>query len=178
MKDEYPLRFSEINPFPDKKLETLKQEPAPIVLLLDGLSLPENLGALFRIADAAGIAGIYGFRMKMNVHQNKIQKIARNTNQHIYYKELTEWEEVERLMQSFYPIALEYTNKSVPFKTYKNDKACMLVIGNEQRGVSKEMLQLCEKSLHIPMLGMNSSMNVSVATGIVLYHLLDNMKRI
>lgn len=178
MNKEYPLSFHEINTNPEERIYKLKHEPAPIVLLLDGLKDPDNLGSMFRLADAACIAGIYGYKVNIKPKQSKIERISRNTLKNISYTQLDSIEDVQALAKDYHPIALEYTNKSIPFNGYRNESPCMLVVGSEQTGVSGELLSICKTSLHIPMLGFNSSMNVSVATGIVLYHLLGNMKRI
>ena len=108
----------------------------------------------------------------------KIDKVARQTTKHIRYRPIETIEEIQQLAMNFCPIALEYTNKSMAFNHYTGDDPCMLIIGNERRGVSEELLRISKKSLHVPMLGMNSSMNVSVATGIVLFHILGAMGRI
>ncbi|WP_462251060.1 TrmH family RNA methyltransferase [Ekhidna sp.] len=169
---EYPLTFQEINPDPELRIKKFKSEPSPIIFLLDGLEDIRNVGALFRLADASRIVSIYGYKMNLEDNANKIERISRQTTDHIDFQQLDSIDEVRNLGSKFKPIALEYTNQSIAFNTYSKKDPCMLIIGNERRGVSKELLELCHESLHIPMLGKNSSMNVSVAAGIVTYHLL------
>lgn len=178
MTNEYPLPFRDINPDPNRRREEILKQPNPIILVLDGLDDARNLGAIFRLADAARVAGIYGFRMNELDDLNKVVKVSRQTANQLPYQALEDIQEIVALTNQYRPIALEYTNKSIPFKEYGNHEPCMLVIGNERRGVSNELLELCKVSLHIPMLGQNSSMNVSVATGIVVYHLLSNLGKI
>ena len=75
-------------------------------------------------------------------------------------------------------LALEITNNSISLNKYnfeKNEKYAF-VIGNEQKGVSQEALNLSDKSVHIDMYGNNSSMNVSVATGIAVNECLNKIK--
>jgi len=170
MKDEYPLDFRSINPNPEERLQ---QTPTPIILMLDRLQDPRNLGSLFRLADACRLVGIYGFRCTVDPKASRTQRAARHTLQYIPYQPLQELSQVEALTQQYRPIALEYTNRSVPYYAYQQKDPCMLIIGNEQRGVSGDLLEMSVQSLHIPMLGMNSSMNVAVASGIVLYHFLN-----
>lgn len=178
MEKERQLGFQDINPDPRKRAEQIKAKPNPVILLLDGLNDPENLGAMFRLADAACIAGIFGYNMTLDSQHTKIKRISRDTVGHIPYKSLYSLNELNILLEKYQAVALEYTNKSIPFTEYRDTKPCMLVIGNEQRGVSDELLELCQTSIHIPMLGMNSSMNVSVATGIAVYHFLAVMGKI
>lgn len=177
MKEEYPLSFSEINQNPETRLCEFRNDPSPIVFLLDEMEDPRNLGSIFRIADAARVSTIYGYRMN-NIDSSKIEKVSRQTNEHISFNFINSLAEVEKLSKAYIPIALEYTNKSKAFNMYVKNEPCMLIIGNERRGVSKELLSICHSSLHIPMLGQNSSMNVSVATGIVVYHLLKTLNKI
>lgn len=175
---EYALPFQEIILNPTDRAKEIQNNPNPIILLLDGLDDPRNLGAIFRLADATRIQEIYGFKMRAPSKPDKLERVARQTTAHILYKELETLDEVLAITKTHLPIALEYTNKSVPFNTFKNGEPCMLIIGNEKSGVSGELLEICKASLHIPMLGQNSSMNVSVATGIALYQILGNMKKI
>lgn len=174
MSEEYQLSFHEISMQPKN---SKGYKPNPIVLLLDRLEDARNLGAIFRLADAGRIAGIYGYHTQLE-DKPKTQRVARQTTKHIHFEELTNMDQVQALSKDYHPIALEYTNKSISFKAYTSKVPCMLIIGNERRGISKELLNICQVSLHIPMLGQNSSMNVAVATGIVLYQLLDNMGKI
>lgn len=178
MKDEYPLPFHEINPSPKKQDASITNDPAPIILLLDGIANPRNLGSLFRLADACGLKRVYGYHIGPFSNLQKIDRVARQTTGRISFEPLHEIESIHDLFKQYHPIALEYTNLSVPFQQYDNAAPCVLVIGNERQGVSKELLELCQTSLHIPMLGQNRSMNVAVATGIVLYHLLVNMGKL
>lgn len=177
MSNERQLSFEEINPDPDFKLEELQKKPSPITLLLDRIDDAKNLGAIFRLADAAGIRTIYGFQIK-STNSKKFEKVSRQTTSHIAFIHLEELNEVIKLTTEYKPICLEYTNKSIPYTEFKEQSPCMLIIGNERNGVSEDLLSISETSLHIPMLGKNSSMNVSVATGIVVYHLLENMNQV
>ena len=175
--DEYQLPFEEINVDPKKRGEEIANNPNPVILLLDRLDDPRNLGSIFRLADAGRVKGVYGFRMQKGDHL-KMDRVSRQTADHIPYIPVEDMEEVHDLATTFTPLSLEYTNKSVSYHTYLHKNPCMLIIGNERRGVSTELLEVSQKSLHIPMLGQNSSMNVSVATGIVLFHLLNNMGKL
>jgi tRNA G18 (ribose-2'-O)-methylase SpoU len=174
MNLEYPLSFHEINPDPEERSQLIRNNPNPIIFLLDEMEDIENLGAMFRLADAGRIAGIYAYKTKIKFTSKKLERVSRQTFNHINFKELNDIEEISELAKKYFPIALEYTNKSIPFKAYKKTNPCLLIIGNEKRGVSQELLNLCKASVHIPMLGQNSSMNVGVAAGIILYHLLSN----
>ncbi|WP_436515691.1 hypothetical protein [Ekhidna sp. To15] len=72
---------------------------------------------------------------------------------HITHKGLRSIGEVIEFTKEFTPIALEYTDKSTSFNEYLQNVLCMLVIGNERRDVSSELLEICEKRPHIPYVG-------------------------
>jgi 23S rRNA (guanosine2251-2'-O)-methyltransferase len=94
------------------------------------------------------------------------------------------WKQVESIAkaikdfkkQGYTIIAIEQTKTSIHFKKYNLKKGQKIVIvpGNEVDGVPKAILKLADVILELPMRGMKESLNVSVATGIILYHLLDN----
>ena len=175
---ERPLSFNEIISDPEERVERMHNDPNPIILLMDRLEDIGNVGSLFRLADAAGLAGVYGYKMKTDLQNIQLNRISRQTTEHIHFKNLETLEEVVELTQTYQPIAVEYTNQSIPYNQYQNSQPCMLIVGNERRGVSQELLDISQSSLHIPMLGKNSSMNVSMAAGIVVYHLLEIMDSI
>ena len=70
-------------------------------------------------------------------------------------------------------VALEHTSKSISYCDYQYDFPMCLVVGNEVDGVSQEILSLSDAAVEIPMHGIKQSLNVSVAYGIVIYHIVD-----
>ncbi len=175
---EHAMDHGEINPDPTTRLDLFATSPSPVILVLDRVTDPLNLGVILRLADAGRLAGIYGYQTEINLKSRRLNRISRQTMDHVSFQCVDTIDEIKSLSKTYTPIALEYTNQSIPYHQYTKPDPCMLVLGSERNGVSDEMLELCHTSLHIPMLGMNSSMNVSTATGIVLYHLLNVMKRL
>ena len=66
-------------------------------------------------------------------------------------------------------VALEKTADSIDIKDFKTSGDFALVVGNEVEGVTEDILKLCDKVVHIPMLGKKESLNVSIAGGIAMY---------
>ena len=155
----------------ERRLQKIKESRAGVSLLLDGIEDYRNLGALFRIADAANLDHIYGYRMPELFSHRKLGKVARSTQRFIPHSNLSQGEEIVALQDNFELIALELTDQSIPYHEYYPEGPCALIIGNESLGVSTELLSLASRSIHIPMHGINHSMNVAVATGIAVYHL-------
>jgi len=170
---ERPLTFKDLRPRPESYREEIRLNPHPVALLLDQIGDPKNLGALFRTADAVRAKQIFAFRMDGVIHNPKVRRVARSSQQSVAYREIEHLEEVQALRSYYQMIGLEWTNASTAYTEYAPQKPTLLVIGNEERGISPDLLQWCEGCVHIPMYGFNTSMNVAVATGIVLYKLLE-----
>ena len=154
-------------------LQQINQARHPVSLLLDGLNLPANIGAAFRLADAANLQHIYLYRCGELEHSKKWKRVARSTQQYVPFTFLQQLEEIEALQIKQQLIALEWTNTSIPFRQFQPVQPVVLVLGNEQRGVSDELLNLVQHCLHIPMYGVKTSMNVTVAAGIAVYDLIE-----
>ena len=152
-----------------------------IILILDGVRSAENVGAIFRTADAIGISEIIlggitpGVTDRFGRPNPKIAKTAlgaEKTISHQSIKDLVSY--IQEVKKNGYTIvALEQTEKAVDYKTYIPKEKTILIVGNEVSGVSKEILDLADTVIHIPMRGEKESLNVSVATGIALFQLFD-----
>ena len=102
-------------------------------------------------------------------------KVARSTNQYIQYESIETLESVKALATEYEIIALDKTSESIDYTQFERkatDKKLLLILGSEQFGVQEDLLKLATQSIHLPMLGVNTSMNLSVATGIAVFHLL------
>ena len=73
-------------------------------------------------------------------------------------------------------VAIEQSHTSIPYTTLKSSFPLALVLGNETTGVTPETLALCDKTVEIPMWGINKSLNVIVSAAIVSYHLMTKTK--
>ena len=154
----------------------------PIVLVLPDLTHPVNVGSLFRVADAFALEKVYLTGKTPAPPNRRIRKSSRATEQFVPYAvEKNPRHVIQVLKKSGYHIlCLERTVSSVDIRKLEVtslDKIC-LVVGSEARGISDDLLELAEETVHIPMYGKNSSMNVSVATSIALYELLDKHYRV
>ncbi|MFC7357130.1 TrmH family RNA methyltransferase [Jejudonia soesokkakensis] len=146
-----------------------------LILLCDGIQSPANIGALFRLSDALGVAKIIFCNTTIDFTSNRLLRTARNTVSKVPHlvSEKTTLSELEALKTVGYTtIALELTDQSTPLKEFSaKTKKIALVIGNERHGVSKDVLLNVDQSIYIEMFGENSSMNVAQATAIALYAL-------
>ncbi len=153
----------------------------PIYLVLDEVEDPINIGSIFRLADALGVEKILLCGVDDSILLNKkIKRVSRNTIEYVDYEFFENTLDcIEYLKnRNVEVLALEITNKSISLNTYgfTKQKQYAFVIGNEEHGVSNEVLNIVDNSVHIDMYGNNSSMNVSVATGIAINECLNKIK--
>lgn len=145
-----------------------------IIVLCDGLQSPANIGAIFRLCDAFGVAEVI-FNNPIDLSSNRLKRTARNTEKTVKHSIVKDLEAtlLEFQQKNYTALALEISENSMPLSQISKlvkDKL-VLVIGNERMGVSEKILQNVHHVTHIEMFGTNSSMNVAQATAIALYEL-------
>lgn len=143
-----------------------------LAVILQSVSYPVNVGSMFRIADAVRVSEMVLCGVTPTPPHPSIIKVGRDKHNNVKwsYEEHAE-EAVNRLKSAGYHIAaLELTDVSIPyFDMIVPDKVC-LVLGNEDHGVTKSTLALCDSAVFVPMYGQGQSLNVHVSASVVLYH--------
>ncbi|MDX1666113.1 MAG: TrmH family RNA methyltransferase, partial [Saprospiraceae bacterium] len=135
--------------------------------------------ALLRLADAAALGAIYAHRCPVHPKDRKVRRSARSTHRYIPFHPIDDIEDLISLKEGKHMIALEITHQSLPYHKFEpGEENILLVIGHEKEGVSAPVLSLCDAAIHIPMQGLNTSMNVAMATAIAVYKLLEGMKKL
>lgn len=162
------------------KTTPFEKKEFPLVIICDGVQGPANIGSLFRVADAFGVAELIFTNSKIDLSSPRMKRTARETyNKVNHCMFLTAAEAIQEYRQAGYMImALEITQNSDSLDSFKwePNTRLALVVGNEQQGVSEDSLELSDAVCHIEMFGENSSINVSHATAIALYKLTLNRK--
>jgi len=153
----------------------------PICFLAHDMDVPMNIGSFFRIADALGVEKIFLTGNSVLPPNPKIKKTSRSTEKYVTYEyEKNPLTVVNQLKdQNYRIICLEITSTSIDITDIllkKNEKIC-LILGSENSGVSQDLLDASDMSIHIPMLGNNSSMNVANACSIATYELTKRLKQ-
>lgn len=161
-----------------------------MILILDNIRSAQNVGALFRTADGAGVdqlylVGITPQPSKKELYLTDAEKTLRKTA--LGAEKTVAWKHaktlhplLKRLKQEGYSIvALEQSTKSIDYREWTPPKEgkVALIAGNEVEGISEKTLELVDVSIELPMRGQKNSLNVSVATGIALYHLSATMEK-
>ena len=142
-------------------------------LLAHDVQRPANVGSLFRLADALGIEKIFLTGGSCTPSHPKARKAARTTEQRVPFAQAEDpLPVVAALKQAGYRIvSLEISSTSIDLAQLAiapGDRICLL-LGNESAGVCQPLLDASDATVHIPMLGNNSSMNVANACAIATY---------
>ncbi len=151
----------------------------PITLVCDRVNSPANIGSIFRIADSFGVEKIYFCGENITVISKRMQRTARSTHEIIPYKQSEQIIDVIQLLKSdgYTILSLEITKNSIPVSEYHltSYEKIAIIIGEENLGVSEDILESSDQIVHITMHGNNSSMNVATATGIALYEITKQL---
>jgi len=152
-----------------------------IILILPDIRSAYNVGSIFRTADAVGVSKIYlsGYtpppRDQFKRENKMILKTALGAEKLIpWEKTLNTAKLITKLKKEGVEIvALEQSEKSIDYRKFKPKKKIALILGSEVQGISKPILDKCDKIIEIPMQGKKESLNVSVATGVALFRIFN-----
>ena len=158
-------------------------------VICDNIRSLENIGSIFRTADALGISKIFlcGYTAKPPVGESienflkrkgivdRLNKTALGAEQTVafeYCESVIKLIKKLRLQNSKISIlALEQDKKSIDYTKFKPRFPLALILGNEVDGVNKKTLSLCDKIIELPMAGSKESLNVAVSFGIAGYEI-------
>ncbi|MBP7845977.1 MAG: TrmH family RNA methyltransferase [Candidatus Pacebacteria bacterium] len=151
-----------------------------ITLILDNIRSSENVGSIFRTADAGGVERIYLIGITPNPVDRfgrlnpKINKASLGAEKNILWEHFENIGDViEKLKKDDYKIvSLEQNENSIDYRDLKIKEKIALIAGNEVSGISAETQKQSDEIIEIPMAGDKESLNVSVATGIALFSIL------
>ena len=149
--------------------------PLPLRLLAHDVDLAINVGALFRIADALGAEHLHLTGTSPLPPDPKIRRSARSAERHVAWSHAADPLAVVAQLKSqgWRIVALELSTRSVALHELAvaaGERVC-LVLGAENTGVSQALLDAADATVHIPMRGHNSSMNVANACAIACYEI-------
>jgi 23S rRNA (guanosine2251-2'-O)-methyltransferase len=154
------------------KIAREKNQP-PLVLLLDGVEDPRNLGAIVRTAEAVGVHGIILPRHRAVGLTGTVVKASAGALEHLPVARVVNlsrtMEELKR--EGLWMVGLEPTAPQ-PYTELDYKGPIGVVVGGEGRGIREGLLRHCDHLVSIPMKGRVESLNVSVAVGILLYEIL------
>ena len=152
----------------------LGQVDQPLLLVLDGVQDPHNLGAILRTADAAGVAAVIAPKDKSVGLTPSVCKIASGAAETVPYIQVTNLVRSLQFIQNHYNVWVTGTASEAETSVYDVDfkGATAIVLGGEQNGLRRLVRETCDQLVKIPMSGKVESLNVSVAAGICLFESL------
>jgi 23S rRNA (guanosine2251-2'-O)-methyltransferase len=151
-------------------IDQLTQVATPLILILDGVTDPHNLGACLRSADAAGVTAVIFPKDKSADVNDVARKVASGAAETVPWVRVTNLARtIESLKQA--GVWVIGTDGDAEGTLYEHDLSgpCALVLGSEGAGMRRLTRDLCDFIVKLPMAGSVSSLNVSVAAGVSLF---------
>lgn len=161
----------------DEILQGCKNKKQPLILILDEIEDPHNLGAIIRSCDAFGVDGII-LKNRNQVQINMtVVKVSTGAIDHVKICQVSNVSNAIRVFKEsgFWIYASDGSAKT-DFDSIKYDGPTVLIVGSEGNGISRLVLENSDFVIKIPMLGHVNSLNVSVATGILLSNIRSSLK--
>jgi 23S rRNA (guanosine2251-2'-O)-methyltransferase len=143
-----------------------------LVVLLDDITDPHNLGAIVRSAECFGAHGIVIPKHRSVGVNDTVVKVASGATEHMLIAKVTNINDTIRMLKehNVWVYATDFDGKAPKQANLTGNTA--IVIGSEGEGIKKLTKELCDDTLTIPEYGKINSLNASVATGIILYEVV------
>lgn len=151
-------------------------------IILHNIRSAHNVGSVFRTADGAGIAKLFltGYTPapvdRFGRKNAEIEKTSLGATDTVPYVVVPDIEMCIRSLKERGTkiVAVEQTEKAVNYTDFHVGSDTAFIFGNEVTGIEKDVLDLCDAHIHIPMSGMKESLNVSVCAGIIAFSSRDH----
>ena len=145
----------------------------PILVALDGITDPHNLGAIIRSAEAFNCDGIIIPQRRSAGLTGTVAKVAAGALEHISVSRVINLNRAldELKKEGFLVVGLSGDGQLALSKFEKNKLPLVVIIGSENKGISLLSQKKCDHLIKIPLKGVTSSLNASVAAAISFYHL-------
>jgi len=160
-----------------EQIKSIKRQS--IYIVLDNVLDTYNVGSIFRLADAVAAEKVFLCGETLTPPNPRIKKASVSTWKWVgweYKKTAVDAiHQLRTMNHELKVIAVEQDKRSVPFNKVNYELPLAIVVGNETHGVSKEVLELADVIVELPMFGVNKSLNVMVSCGIILYQIIGTM---
>ncbi len=148
------------------------------IVVLDKVQDPGNLGTIIRVADASGFKDIILTKGSVDCYNEKVVRSSMGSifNMNILY--LEEDEVIRTLKDSGYKLQVTALEKnSIEYTEMELGEKNAIVFGSEGNGVSEKFLEVADATVIIPIYGSAESLNVAIASGIILYKVRELVKK-
>ncbi len=161
----------------EEQLQKVKSTRSEIYIILDNILDTYNIGSVFRLADAVGAKKVYLCAGSETPPNHKIKKASVGTWQWVSWSYHANTADALQELKTENPkvkiIGVELDARAIDYTKADYSLPIALVVGHESDGISQEILSMCDQIVQLPQLGINKSLNVMVALGIVLYEVLE-----
>jgi len=145
----------------------------PIILVLDNIRSLNNIGSVFRTADAFLIEKVYLCGITAKPPHKDIHKTALGATESVVWEYCENTLELVRLLkaQGLATVAIEQAENAVFLNDFEviTTKKYALIFGNEVKGVAQEVVSECDIVVEIPQYGTKHSLNIAVSAGVVIW---------
>lgn len=154
-------------------IDAAKVSSMPLLLLLDSIQDPHNLGAILRTAECAGVDGVIITTNQSTPITDTVEKISAGAVSHLKICKVNNLvQTIQQLKkEGFWVTGSHLSDQSKNFSEQDFKMPLALVVGNEEKGIRKLVAENCDFLIKIPMKGHIDSLNVSVATGVLLFEI-------
>lgn len=159
----------------DEIVQAIPENKQPLLLMLDGLEDPQNLGAILRSADAMGVDGVIIAKNRSVSLNATVAKVSTGAIDHVKVAQVTNLARtLEDLKKRGYWIVGCDNDQSQDYRQVDYNMPVCVVIGSEGKGISRIVKQQCDFKVVLPMVGHVTSLNASVATAVILYQIYNS----
>jgi 23S rRNA (guanosine2251-2'-O)-methyltransferase len=175
------MRKQTMNELNRLSVDEFKTAPKlPIILVLDNIRSQNNIGSIFRTADAFRLESIYLCGITATPPHREIHKTALGATESVDWKYFpSTLDAIEELqIMDYHVLAIEQTHNGIfltNFVPAAMDKLA-IVFGNEVNGIAEEVINKAHVCIEIPQYGTKHSLNISVSVGIVLWDVFTKLK--
>ena len=159
--------------------ELEETERFPVAVIAENVRSLYNVGSMFRTSDGALIEKLWLCGYTGFPPRKEIDKTALGSVETVPWENNPDTLSVIRKLKSegYSIVSLEHTDSSVNYLEAEYKFPLCIMLGNEVEGLSEEAVALSDAAVEIPMYGIKQSLNVSVAYGIIIYHIIEEFRR-
>ena len=148
-----------------------------IILVLDAIQDPGNMGALLRSAEAVGVAEVLGTIGTVDVYSPKVVRAAMGAHMRLAITQDLSWDATAERLALVDQVYAAHAEASMPYFAADWRQPSALIIGNEAHGLSEDARALARSPISIPMHGRAESLNAAVAGSVILFEALRQRTR-
>lgn len=156
-----------------------KEDKNPLIAILDNVRSLNNIGSVFRTADAFAIEAVYLCGITAKPPHREINKTALGATESVNWTYFEDTQTaVNKLKEDGWKVyAIEQTENSLMLNDFKplSDEKIALIFGHEVKGVEQKVVNQCDGVIEIPQKGTKHSLNISVSAGVVIWDLVSKL---